>query len=80
MVDAGGFLYRGELENNVALERGDIVYVPLNELGTSEHYFDYAMKLLQPVLAAESAVVLGGSAVQTLSGHTSVGTSVNLNP
>ena len=80
LVDAGGFLYRGELENNVALARGDIVYVPLTGLGTSERYFDYALKVLQPVLAAESTVILGGSVIQTLDGKASQGTSINLTP
>ncbi len=79
-IDAGGFLYRGQLEDNVALERGDIVYVPMTELGTSERYLDYAVKVLQPILSAESAVVLGGSVVDTFKGTSTVGTSVNLNP
>ncbi len=80
LVDIGGFLYRGELENNIPLGRGDIVYVPKNELGTAERYFDYAVKALGPVVSAESAIVLGGSAINTLQGKgTTVGTSVNLN-
>jgi polysaccharide export outer membrane protein len=80
LVDAGGFLYRGELENNIELGRGDIVYVPTTELGTSERYLEYAMKVFQPILAAESTVVLGGSVVSTFKGKGSVGTSINLNP
>jgi polysaccharide export outer membrane protein len=80
LVDAAGFLYRGELGNNVALARGDIVYVPLTDLGASERYFDYALKVLQPVLAAESSVILGGAMIQTLDGKTSQGTSINLTP
>ena len=54
LVDVGGFLYRGQLENNVSLARGDIVYVPLTELGTSEQYLEYAVKAFQPILSAES--------------------------
>lgn len=80
LVDMGGFLYRGELQNNVLLRRGDIVYVPKNDLGTAERYFDFAVKAMGPVLSAESVIVLGGSAVTTLHGKgTTVGTSVNLN-
>src|SRR5271165_4154419 len=74
LVDAGGYLYRGQLENNVSLARGDIVYVPLTELGTSEQYLDYAVKVFQPILSAESAIVLGGSVVNTFEGKGSVGT------
>lgn len=79
LVDAGGFLYRAELKNNIALGRGDVVYVPMTDLGTSERYLEYAMKVLQPILAAESTVVLGGEVVNTLKG-TSTGTTVNVNP
>jgi polysaccharide biosynthesis/export protein len=79
LVDMGGFLYRGELQDNILLRRGDIVYVPKNDLGTAERYFDFAVKAMGPVVSAESAIVLGGSAVNTLQGKgTSVGTSVNL--
>ena len=46
LVDIGGFLYRGELQDNFPLERGDIVYVPKNELGTAERYFDFAVKAM----------------------------------
>jgi polysaccharide biosynthesis/export protein len=80
MVDAAGILYRGELESNIALGRGDIVYVPKTELATSERYFDYAMKVLQPIIASESAVILGGAVINTLQGKTTTGTSLNLNP
>jgi polysaccharide export outer membrane protein len=80
LVDVTGFLYRGQLENNIALARGDIVYVPQTELGASEKYLDYAVKAIQPILSAESAVILGGSVVNTVEGKGSVGTSINLNP
>jgi hypothetical protein len=80
LVDIGGFLYRGELQDNIPLERGDIVYVPKNELGTAERYFEFAVKAMGPVVSAESAVVLGGSAITTLHGKgAAVGTSINLN-
>jgi protein involved in polysaccharide export with SLBB domain len=79
LVDIGGFLYRGELQNNMGLERGDIVYVPKNELGTAERYFDFAVRAMAPVVSAESAIVLGGQAFTTLQGKgTTVGTSINL--
>jgi polysaccharide export outer membrane protein len=79
LVDMGGFLYRGELQNNILLRRGDIVYVPKNDLGTAERYFDFAIKAIAPVVSAESAIVLGGQAVNTLQGKAStVGTSINI--
>jgi protein involved in polysaccharide export with SLBB domain len=79
LVDIGGFLYRGQLENNIPLGRGDIVYVPKNELGTAERYFDFAIKAIAPVVSAESAIVLGGSAVTTLQGHgATTGTSISI--
>jgi polysaccharide export outer membrane protein len=79
LVDIGGFLYRSELQDNIPLGRGDIIYVPKNELGTAERYFDFAVKAMGPVLSAESAIVLGGSAATTLQGKgAGVGTSINL--
>ena len=61
LVDMGGFLYKGELQNNILLRRGDIVYVPKNDLGTAERYFDFAIRAMGPIVSAESAIVLGGS-------------------
>jgi polysaccharide export outer membrane protein len=79
LVDAAGVLYRGELQNNIALGRGDIVYVPTTELGTAERYFDFALKVFQPIVSAESGVVLGSAAVNVLRGAaTTTGTSVNI--
>jgi hypothetical protein len=62
------------------LARGDIVYLPMTELGTSERYLDCAVKVFQPILSAESAILLGDSVVNTFQGKGSVGTSINLNP
>jgi polysaccharide biosynthesis/export protein len=79
LVDVGGFLYRGELQDNILLRRGDIIYVPKNDLGTAERYFEFAVRAMAPVVSAESAIVLGGQAVTTLQGKgTTVGTSINL--
>src|ERR1700693_5590247 len=68
LVDVGRFLYRGQLENNASLARGYIAYVAMTEFGTSEQYLEYAVKAFQPILSAESAVILGGSVGQHLSG------------
>jgi polysaccharide export outer membrane protein len=79
LVDAAGLLYRGELENNVALARGDIIYVPASDLGNAERYLEFAQKLFAPILSAESGVVLGSAAVSILRGASSnTGTSVNI--
>ena len=73
LVDVAGILYRGELTRNIMLKRGDVVYVPKTELATVERYFEFATKVLEPILQTESAVILGGAAVQTLKGQTSQG-------
>jgi polysaccharide export outer membrane protein len=79
LVDIGGYLYRGQLERNISLQRGDIVYVPKNELGTAERYFDFAVRAMGTIVSAESAIVLGGQAGNTLQGKLgTVGTSINL--
>jgi polysaccharide export outer membrane protein len=69
MVDVAGILYRGELTRNVTLKRGDVVYVPKTELATAERYFEFATKVLEPILQTESAVILGGAAIQTIRGQ-----------
>jgi polysaccharide export outer membrane protein len=69
MVDVAGILYRGELTRNIALKRGDVVYVPKTELATAERYFEFATKVLEPILQTESAVILGGAAIQTIRGQ-----------
>ncbi len=68
LVDVAGILYRGELTNNINLQRGDVVYVPKTELATVEHYLEVATKVLEPILQTESAVILGGAAIQTIKG------------
>jgi len=69
MVDVAGILYRGELTRNITLKRGDVVYVPKTELATAERYFEFATKVLEPILQTESAVILGGAAIQTIKGQ-----------
>jgi hypothetical protein len=69
LVDVAGILYRGELRRNITLKRGDVVYVPKTELATVERYFEFASKVLEPVLQTESAVILGGGAIQTIRGQ-----------
>ena len=79
LVDLGGFLYRGELQDNVLLQRGDIVYIPKNDLGTAERYFDFAVKAMGPVLSAESAIVLGNAAANSFHNRNGLGTSISVN-
>jgi hypothetical protein len=75
-----------ELADEITKRGSDIVQDPIlnvsmpkNELGTAERYFDFAVKAIAPVVSAESAIVLGGSAVTTLQGKgATVGTSINL--
>ena len=81
VVDLGAILYRGELEKNVQVSRGDIVFVPATYMASSERYFDYALKVMQPVLETEAGIILGGSAINVLQGRNAgTGTSINLNP
>jgi polysaccharide export outer membrane protein len=79
LVDVAGILYRGELKRNITLKRGDVVYVPKTELATVERYFEFASKVLEPILATESSVILGGAAIQTIKGQNGTsGASISL--
>lgn len=81
IVDAAGIIYRGELDRNIALGRGDIIYVPATELATAERYFEFALKVMQPILAVESGIVLGKTVVDIIKGKdTQTGTTINLGP
>jgi len=81
LVDAGRILGEGAIENNMDLESGDIVFVPVSDFATAERYLDAALKVLRPVLALESAIILGDSARKVLQGEgQTTGTSINLNP
>ncbi len=81
LVDAEGIIQKGELESDVFLKSGDIIYVPESAMASAEEYLDFATKLLQPVLATESSIVLGRSVKDIFVGDpVSTGTSINLNP
>lgn len=81
LVDAASVLRKGDLANNMPLESGDIVFVPQTGLATAERYLQAALNVLQPILALESAIILGDSASSVLQGDgPTVGTSIDLNP
>ena len=81
MVDAKSVLEEGRLEQNIALDSGDIVYVPKTRLATIERYLEFATKALQPILGLESTIVLGQGAIDVLSGRkSSVDVNIPINP
>ncbi len=81
LVDAQSITREGKLENNMVLQSGDIVYVPETTMASLERYFEFASKILQPILSTESSIVLGQSVKDVLTGNVpGVGTSVNVNP
>ena len=68
LTDAESITKKGVLENNIPLESGDMIYVPQSEMASIERYMDFAMKILAPILAVESGVILGDSATRVLTG------------
>lgn len=69
LVDAQSITKKGTLENNIQLESGDMVYVPESGMATAERYLDFATKILSPILAVESGVILGDAVRQVFSGN-----------
>lgn len=80
-VDAKSIFEEGRLDQNVALESGDIIYVPKTRLATLERYFEIAAKALQPILGIESAVILGQGVLDVIEGKdSSVNVSIPIGP
>lgn len=79
LVDVRSITRSGLLENNVALESGDVVYVAKSRMADTERYLDYAIKIMQTVITAESMIILGKGVERVFQG-TDVGGSVILNP
>jgi len=81
LVDFQEITRSGKLENDVGLERGDVVYVPKSTFSEVERYTDFAVKVLQMVLQGESSIILGDQVRNVLRGAANgVGTSIILSP
>ena len=81
LVNPKSVLEEGRLDQNIALESGDIVYVPKTRLASIERYLEFASKALQPILGLESSVILGRGAVDVIRGRkSSVDVSIPVGP
>jgi hypothetical protein len=56
-----------------------MVYVPKSAMASIERYLDFALKILGPVLQAESGVILGNTVKKILTGQPS-NVGVNVSP
>jgi polysaccharide biosynthesis/export protein len=81
LVDLAALTRSGKLENDVLLERGDIVFVPKSTFAQVERYTDFALKIMQMVLQGEAAIILGDQVRDVMRGVSNgVGSSIILNP
>jgi protein involved in polysaccharide export with SLBB domain len=81
LVDLAALTRSGKLENDIVLERGDVVFVPKSTFAQVEHYTDFALKVMQMVLQGEAAIILGDQVRDVMRGVSNgVGSSIILNP
>ena len=57
MINLYRILYRGELENNIVLQPGDVVYVPRNLLGVLNEFVGILVNPMSSYSDARSAIV-----------------------
>ena len=71
----------GALEQNVALQPGDIVYAPRSVVGDVDRFFQHLTTWLQPIVLAETGIFLGPDVSSVLqNGRTLSGTNVSVAP
>ncbi len=71
----------GTLDQNVALQPGDIVYAPRSLVGDVDRFFQHLTTWLQPIVLAETGIFLGPDVSSVLqNGRTLSGTGVSVSP
>ncbi len=67
-VNVEAITRRGRIDQNIALRNGDIVYAPPSLIADVDRFFQHLTTWLQPIVMAESGVVLGlGTTAVTVS-------------
>lgn len=67
-VDLKSTIKKGELQQNIALQKGDIVYVPATLIADVSRYFRHLQNILAPIVLLEQGIVLGPDVVDVFEG------------
>jgi len=72
-LDMGSALKEGNLTQNVALQKGDIIYVPRTFISNVDRFFTHLSTILSPLLSLESGYFIGQQ-IEKGAGSTAVST------
>ena len=80
-IDVEAIAKQGRLDQNIALKAGDIVYAPRSVVGDLDHFFQHLTTWLQPIVMAETGIILGPDVKEVLTnGRTINQPSVTVGP
>ena len=75
MVDLKKALEKGEFGQNIALQTGDVVYVPRTFIAQVDRFFNHFSNIIAPILWTEHSMAMEPLAEEVLTGHSSQGNS-----
>lgn len=68
-IDLESAIEKGDFKQNIALQRGDIVYVPATLIANVSRYFRHLQSILAPIVLLEQAIVLVPDVVDVFEGE-----------
>ena len=71
MVDLKKSLEKGDFGQNVALQTGDVVYVPRTFISQVDRFFNHLENIIRPILWTEHSIVLTPMVEDVFTGDTS---------
>lgn len=76
VLDLNKAFKEGDLSQNMALQGGDIVYLPAVMIADVSWFFEHLSKILSPIVSLESGIVLWPQVKDVLQGTTTGGTTI----
>jgi polysaccharide export outer membrane protein len=78
-VDFQKLVSKGDVAQNLALEKGDIVYIPATFVSDVDKFFRHVYTALVPIVALEQGIVLSPDVVRIISGRENEARSTTTN-
>ena len=63
------FLVKGEIKENVSLQKGDIIYVPTSYIANVDRFFKHLYNIISPIVLLETGIVLEPLVEDAISGE-----------
>ncbi len=67
-LDLKSAMKYADLKQNISLQNGDIVYVPVTFIADAGRYFEHLKNILYPILLVEQGIILGPNVGDALTG------------